>query len=166
MRVRVPLMVQDPLTSRYAGTRSQEGFYVDREPFFLDGPVTRRVAILDFDPETGRRTPAVRFVPPTGGRRLGQYAIAHTSNLYAPDFIQVSVFGTILKTMYMYEDADTLGRPLEWAFDAPQLLVVPRAGEWANAFYERDSQGTGELSGSRRHRGAAVLQRPMPYRAA
>src|SRR5262249_13458337 len=26
-----------------------------------------------------------------------------------------------------------------WAFNAPQLLVVPRAGNWANAYYERES---------------------------
>ncbi|HUW08315.1 MAG TPA: hypothetical protein VM537_01235, partial [Anaerolineae bacterium] len=32
-----------------------------------------------------------------------------------------------------------LGRRLRWAFDAPQLLVVPRAGEWANAYYERET---------------------------
>ena len=32
-----------------------------------------------------------------------------------------------------------LGRPVDWAFDAPQLLVVPRAGQTANAYYERES---------------------------
>ena len=60
-------------------------------------------------------------------------------NVHAPDFNQISVFGTVLKTISMFEEEDTLGRPLTWAFDAPQLLVVPRAGEWANAFYERES---------------------------
>jgi hypothetical protein len=32
-----------------------------------------------------------------------------------------------------------LGRRITWAFDAPQLLVVPRAGWLANAYYERRS---------------------------
>jgi hypothetical protein len=40
----------------------------------------------------------------------------------------------------MFEEEDALGRAVEWAFDAPQLLVVPRAGEMANAYYERESQ--------------------------
>jgi hypothetical protein len=29
---------------------------------------------------------------------------------------------------------------VRWAFDGSQLLVVPRAGEWGNAFYERESR--------------------------
>jgi len=139
MKVRVPVMIQDPLTSRFKGMRLQEGFYIDREEFFLDGPVTRRVAILDFDPDTGAQQSAVRFVPAPKGRKLGRYGIANEVDIYAPDFIQASVFGTVIKTMYMFEEADTLGRQLVWAFDAPQLFIVPRAGELANAYYERDS---------------------------
>ena len=53
--------------------------------------------------------------------------------------MKVSVFGTVLKTMRLFERDDTLGRQLSWSFNAPQLLVVPRAGEWTNAYYERDS---------------------------
>lgn len=139
MKVHVPLMIQDPLTSRFEGIRPQEGFYVDREKFFLDGPVTRRVAVLDFDPDAGQKLSTTRFVPPPANRKLGKYAVKSELDIYSPDFIRVSVFGTVLKTMYMFEDADTLGRELVWAFDAPQLLVVPRAGNWANAYYERDS---------------------------
>ncbi len=42
--------------------------------------------------------------------------------------------------MEMFEEPDTLGRRLTWGFDAPAVcLVVPRAGKWANAYYERDS---------------------------
>jgi len=52
MRVRLP-MVQDPLTSRYKAMRLVEEFFADEEDFFLDGPVAKRVAVLDFDPETG-----------------------------------------------------------------------------------------------------------------
>jgi hypothetical protein len=55
-------------------------------------------------------------------------------------FNQVSVFATVVKTIQMYEEPDTLGRDVRWGFDGPQLLVVPRAGEWANAFYQRASR--------------------------
>ena len=39
----------------------------------------------------------------------------------------------------MFEEPDTLGRKVAWGFDAPQLLVVPRAGWLENAYYERRS---------------------------
>jgi hypothetical protein len=132
-------MIQDPLTSRYKGMDPTEEFFVDREEFFLDGPITKRVAVLNLDPNTGVLRPGVPFEPPSGGRVLGRYRLQNERDIYAQDFKQVSVFGTILRTMYLYEEADTLGRPLTWAFGAPQLLVVPEAGKWANAFYERES---------------------------
>lgn len=145
MKVRVPLMVQDPLTARYQdpAIRAIEGFDITREAFFLDGPITRRVAVLDFDPETGALTPGARFLPPERNRKLGWYARVNPRHdewdIYSPEFIRISTFATVLKTIYMFEEPDALGRPLTWAFDAPQLLVVPRAGQWANAYYERAS---------------------------
>lgn len=59
------------------------------------------------------------------GEDVARYAIKNQNDLNSLDFNQVSVFATILKTMYMFEEADTLGRPLTWAFDGPQLLVIP-----------------------------------------
>ena len=139
MEARVPLMIQDPMTADFKGMEPTEGFTIDREDFFLDGPVTRRVAVLDFDSKTGALRAGVRFRPPPPARVQGRYEVADENDIYARDFNQVSVFATVLKTMYMFEEPDTLGRPLVWAFGAPQLLVVPRAGRWANAYYERES---------------------------
>ncbi len=139
MQVRVPMMIQDEYTSRYKGMRPVESWTIDREDFFLNGPVTRRVAVLDFDPDTGELLPGAVFLPPSGGEELGRYQIADPSRIDAHDFNQVSVFATVLKTMYMFEEPDNLGRQLTWAFGAPQLLVIPRAGRLANAYYERDS---------------------------
>lgn len=140
MKVRVPVLIKDQATQReYEIDPPVQTVTIDKEEFFLDGPVTKRVAVLDFDPETGALLPGARYVPPGRGRKVGGYAIRNANNLTARDFNQVSVFGTVIRTMYMFEEEDALGRQLKWAFDAPQLLVVPRAGEWANAFYERES---------------------------
>ena len=139
MQVNIPMLVQDPLTSVYKGMAAVDTVEIAYEDFFLDGPVTRRVAVLDLDPDTNQLRPGVRYVAPARGRKIGTYAIANANDLYAPDFNQVSVFATIFKTMYMFERDDTLGRPVQWGFGAPQLLVIPRAGQWANAFYERES---------------------------
>jgi hypothetical protein len=139
MKVRVPVMIQDEFTSAFKGMRLVEPFTIKGEEFFLDGPVTKRVAVLDFDPATGRLLPGAALLPPESGRDYGTYRIVDENNIYSHDFGQVSVFATVLKTIYMFEEPDNLGRSLTWAFGAPQLLVIPRAGEWANAYYERAS---------------------------
>ena len=148
MKVRIPLMIQDPTTTRHHKLeKAVEGFDPDREEYFLDGPVTRRIAVLDFSPETGELVTGATFTPPPPRRVRGWFANTAGVDLYevggedmyTPNFIQVSVFATVLRTMYLFEKWETLGRPLTWAFASPQLLVVPRAGQMANAYYHRDS---------------------------
>lgn len=148
MKARLPMMLDDPQTSRYAGLDDFETFITRDEDFFLDGPVSRRVAVLDFDAETGAVLPGARFVEP-GKRKLGGYDCPEEEGIYGRSFQQVNAFATVLRTMYLYEEPDALGRKLTWAFGAPQLLVVPRAGEMANAFYERDSHSLQLFSISR-----------------
>ena len=138
MKARLPMMLDDPQTSKYAGLDDFETFETRDEDFFLDGPVSRRVAVLDFDAATGSVLPGARFVDP-GKRKFGNYDCPAEEGIFGRSFQQVSAFATVLRTMYLYEEPDALGRRLTWAFGAPQLLLVPRAGEMANAFYERES---------------------------
>jgi hypothetical protein len=138
MKVRVPLMIMDPAGSQLGIDRLVEDWTGIEEDHYLDGPVTPRVAVVDLDPDTERNVPGATFRPPAGDRKLGAYAVDR-KDFYSPNFIQVNAFGSVLRTMYMFEEPDTLGRKVDWGFDAPQLLVVPRAGWWANAFYERRS---------------------------
>ncbi|MEJ2258780.1 MAG: hypothetical protein P8X98_17705 [Woeseiaceae bacterium] len=119
--------------------RPIESFRYEGNEYFLDGPVSKKLAILDFDEDTGDLLPPIKFEPPTKRRKFGRYAIPKNPSPASRDFQRVSVFATILKTIRAFEGNDVLGRELTWAFDAPQLLVIPRAGNWANAFYERES---------------------------
>ena len=99
MKVRLPIMIQDPMTARYKGMPVLiEHFDVVGEDFWLDGPVSRRVAVLDLDAESGDLLPGARFRPPRPGRALGGYEIADENDIYATDFVQVSAFATVLKT--------------------------------------------------------------------
>jgi hypothetical protein len=139
MKIRVPVLVKDPEVTKWKDIPLTEDFTIEGEGFFLDGPTTRRVAMLDFDTRTGALRKGARFLPPAQDDRPGRYALPQPGELQDDAFIQVTVFGGVYKTMRMFEEADTLGRAVTWAFPGPQLLVVPRAGEWANAFYERDS---------------------------
>ncbi len=138
MRVRVPVLVKDPDVARYKEVPLTETFVIDGEDVFLDGPVSARVAVLDFDPATGAIAPGARLQ--AHGDAVASYALARSDALDDPAFMQVVAFGGVYKTLQMFEEPDTLGRRVRWAFDGPQLLVVPRAGDWPNAFYERDSR--------------------------
>jgi len=141
MRVRLPLMIQDPYETEIKDMRKMvEEYGFDNEAFFLDGPVAERIAVLDFDEKTGELLPGAVFKPPIGDKP-GRYDVKNPRSAadISRQFNQVSVLATILETMEIAESERVLGRRLHWAFDAPQLLVVPRAGEWANAYYERET---------------------------
>lgn len=140
MKVNMKIFVQD----RWTAERNQdkmdviEGFYIENEPFFLNGPVTRQVAVLDFDPDSGALLPGALFRPPGMSRKVGRYLVKDEKDLTARDINQVCVYGAVYKAMEMFRGEDALGRELAWGFGAPQLLVIPRAGQLVNAFYERD----------------------------
>ena len=138
MKVVVPMMIQDPALSDADIGRLVEEWEGLDEDHYLDGPVTPRVAVVDLHPDDERNIPPARFLPPEGRRKRGKYDVTKTE-IDSDAFMQVSVFATVLRTMYMFEEPDALGRRVSWGFDAPQLLVVPRAGWWENAFYERRS---------------------------
>ncbi len=142
MRVRVPVIVKDPAVSEFKDVAPTELITIE-EDVFLDGPVSPRVAVLDFEPGGGALGSPARYVPPPSGNEFGSYEVPvpvdRGDSHVDPVAAAVSVFGAVHKTMDMFEEPDALGREVRWAFDAPQLLVVPRAGEMANAFYERES---------------------------
>jgi hypothetical protein len=137
----------DPATGYETDDASPIGEFVVRgeEPYF-DGPVCARVAVIDVDATAGTLRQGARFRParPKAPARydLGEAAIdadASVADLGTDAFVQVSSFATVLRTVHFFEGPDALGRRVEWAFPSRQLLVVPRAGVMANAFYDRDS---------------------------
>jgi hypothetical protein len=107
---------------------------------FLDGPVHRRLAVVDLNPATGALRPGVPLILPKPGRLTARYAIADIKDPDSAGFRPVSVFSTVWQTMRMFEEPDVLGRKLRWAFEGEQLLIVPEAGVMANAFYHRASR--------------------------
>jgi hypothetical protein len=111
-----------------------------RNDRFLDGPACRRIAVVDFDPATGAPAPPpARFAPAAPDRPLaGRYT--YDGGPTSAGSLAINAFGTVFLTVRMFEGRDALGREVPWAFNGEQLLVVPRAGEWANAFYDRDTR--------------------------
>jgi hypothetical protein len=140
--VKLPLIVKDATVADLKDIDLLEDFVITGEEVFLDGPLTPRVAILDFDGTTGQLRESIPFEAARSEKDFGAYGFSRKPDDVGDvprQLASVSVFGTVYKTMRMFEERDALGRAVVWSFEGPQLLVVPRAGELANAFYERDS---------------------------
>ena len=137
MRCKIPYLIQDPFLIQRKEITDAIEYVKLEERFFLSGPICSRVAILDFDDSTGDLRAGLQ-IEPRGGDECS-YRVTNPSDIESDEFIQINTFSTVMATLKMFEEKDVLGREVKWAFDAPQLLVIPRAGDWANAFYERES---------------------------
>jgi hypothetical protein len=127
-----PVAVEDPYVAEKLGLRLEETVHSEKEDFFLDGPVAERVAVIDRDPVTGR----VASTPWSARQR--RYLTGPLAS--DPRAMGVSAFGIVLETLAMFERPDVLGRKITWQFGSPQLFIVPNAGEWENAAYDRYSR--------------------------
>lgn len=151
MKMRLHMLTMDPFVARSWPASIVQERRVEFPDPLLEGPVGRRVAILDFD-SGGALLPGVRLEAPSGnvhrGYEWGQSALpnkklpkdpkAREEAAYDRDALRaVSVFATVHRVLELFESSDALGRKIDWAFPGEQLLVVPRAGVWANAFYDR-----------------------------
>ena len=99
-------------------------------------------AWLTWTPLPASVAPPVRFVAPSGRRKLGKFDLPQPAQIDVESrtFNQVSVMAAVLKTIDLYEDPDVLGRPVRWAFPEPQLTVIPRFRQAENAQYVRSSK--------------------------
>jgi hypothetical protein len=137
VKIRIPMMVDDARFAPLGRKEAVEGVDLE-EAWFGDGPATDRVAVVDLDVMTGALYPPARFIPPPRHRVLGRYDIPDPPDVSSRAFNQVSAFATVMKTVKLYEERDTLGRPVRWAFPGEQLVVLPRAGWGENAVYTRE----------------------------
>jgi hypothetical protein len=141
MKSRVPVIVKDPVVSEYKDVSPTELITIE-EDVFLDGPVSPRVAVLDSSPAPAR-WPHLLVMCLRGGRGSwvamrfrSPSAEATRTSIPSPRLCRCSVPCT--RRSACLRRTTHSGR-VDWAFDAPQLLVVPRAGDMANAFYQRES---------------------------
>ena len=139
IRARLPMMIQDPDLADIAVGKPREDWLGLEQEHFLAGPITPRLAIVDLDPDTETLLDPVQFKLPTGDQKLGRYELKDDDDVSSREFIAVSTFATVWRTIKLFEEQHVLGREIAWGFGAPQLLVVPRAGWLENAYYERDS---------------------------
>jgi hypothetical protein len=86
MTVWLETVIKDSTTCRSPGIdKPYERFDAAEGDVFLDGPVCRRVAVLDFDPSTGALSPPVPFLPPSPRRKISSYSIADPEDVHSVD---------------------------------------------------------------------------------
>lgn len=137
----VELLIQDAKSGieNHAYESKELKLREDANDRFLDGPACRRLAVVDFDPATGAPLPPpATFTPAKPKSQRGSYP--RPSDPGSPASLAINAFGTALLTIKMFEGVDALGREVVWAFGGEQLLIVPRAGERANACYDRTTR--------------------------
>ena len=155
MKIRIPILVQDPAywdSLDAAGNRLSpfEGAQFERA-YFKDGPQTDQVEISDseqvhFFKGKGKID---GFRGPNSGNILVELrALMKTKNrekildaLYSREFILVSTFACVLRTMSVLENRNILGHPIAWEFSPEPLLCVPlEETKGKDARYERENR--------------------------
>ena len=75
MRAKVPAIVKDPEVSEYKEISPTEEITIEREELFLTGPMSPRVAVVDFVPGQDRLAPGVPFVLPDKPDGFGSFVL-------------------------------------------------------------------------------------------
>lgn len=161
LRLKLPFYPQDPMVAAQEGYEllKPENFLkgrlpeakekserdkpppsIDWEPGLTHGPTCARLAVVDYNGDTGTLTEPARW-------SFSKWAFTEPDGTPIPPepphsshFHQVSVWATVRTILEFFEDPWALGRPVRWAFPGNRLILVPHAGWGTNAFYDRHSK--------------------------
>jgi hypothetical protein len=141
--VPVDIYVQDPRVAKEKRGVDFSEIKVRCEPDLMAGPTSARIAVVDYDGDTDKLEPAVKW---NYEKRCfvfdhnGMEKPITRARCNEPQFHQVNAWATIQSVLEMYEATWVLGRSAPWAFEGNRLIVVPHAGYMPNAFYDRGSK--------------------------
>lgn len=135
--IKATILLKDPLVEKALPNIGRLEVTVKGQSCVGAGPTSSRVAVVDYNGDLDSVFRAARLLSDhsrfkvRGGKLENDFL-----------FHQVNVWATIHKTLDLLEAPDVLGRRIPWAFPGGRLKVLPHAGYWENAFYDR---GTGAL---------------------
>ena len=138
MSVRV--FLQDPYVAMDIPELGLNEIQVNWEPGLNKGPTSAKIAVVDYNGDTGM------LHPPVVWRKKARAFISADGKAVTGDdpnnfeFHQVSVWAIIQRIIAYFEGPWSLGRPLPWGFEGNRLIVVPHTGYGENAYYDRQSK--------------------------
>lgn len=140
LTIRCLILPQDSAVAAAHEELGVQEVHVRWEPGIDDGPTSSRVAVVDYNGDTGTLTPPAvwnsqehRFLTPDNKPIT-------SSDTDTPHFRQVNVWAIVERVIEYFEHPQRLGRPVPWGFDGNRLIVVPHAGFGENAYYSRRSK--------------------------
>jgi hypothetical protein len=135
--LKAEILLKDPLVEKTIPNIGRLQVTIKDESCVGAGPTSSRVAVVDYNGNLDTVFQAARLHSDKTRFKI------RGGNLEKDfQFHQVNVWATIHKTLDLLEAPDVLGRRIPWAFPGGRLKVLPHAGYWENAFYDR---GTGAL---------------------
>ena len=142
LKVPVTIYVQDPMIRKSSGEPWTESVDLAWELGLADGPTSARVAVVDYDADSGRvQEPArLHWDEEQGWRFLDTHARPVDEKRDTWQFRQVNAWAVVQRVLQFFENSRVMGRAIPWGFEGNRLIVVPHAGYCQNAFYDRNSK--------------------------
>lgn len=133
LSIPVTIYVQDPMVAKGNPKLGLKQIHLDWEPDIKPGPTSARIAVVDYNADTGVLKDPVRW-----DQRTWRFMGADDPASF--QFHQVNVWAIIQNILAFFEAPPVMGRAIPWAFEGNRLIVVPHAGYCQNAFYDRHSK--------------------------
>lgn len=130
--IKAEIWLQDPLVARHSQRVTTKIIELAGEAGLGPGPTSARVAIVDYSADND-----VVYEPAAPKKDGTGFVVGRTARLRNFKHHQVNVWALITRTLNFLEGERVFGRRIPWAFEGGRLLVLPHAGYWENAFYDR-----------------------------
>lgn len=132
--IKAEIYLQDPLVAEQRPRIGIHEIELPGESVVGAGPTSARVAVVDYNADLDAVFEPARLKADGTGFVVGRGE--PRDDLL---FHQVNVWAVINHTLAELESEHIFGRRIPWAFDRGRLLVLPHAGYWENAYYDRST---------------------------
>lgn len=132
--IRAEIILKDPLVEQEIPTLGRDFVEVRDEVCIGTGPTSSRIVVIDYNGSLDQVFKGAELHSSKVRFKIGRQPLETDFN-----FHQVNVWAIIHKTLELLENPDVFGRRIPWAFEGGRLKVLPHAGYWENAYYDRET---------------------------
>lgn len=134
-KITAKIFLKDPLVAQHDKRIGIAKVQLEGEACLGVGPTSSRVAVVDYNADLDKVFEPARLLADGKGFSVG----SEKKSVSCLQFHQVNVWAVITHTLNLMESEKFLGRRIPWAFGTGRLLVLPHAGYWENAYYDRET---------------------------